>query len=160
MLLKIQDSQKINGESALTGYEKCIEVMSYSHGVSNPIQSTTSNSGRTVGRPYFQELTISKPMDAATPDLNYYCALGKNLGKTQLYLVRQDADSKNLAYMVYEMTDTMISSVSVGGGGGVPMETIALNFSAVTWTYQQQKPETGASGNISHSWDQATNTGS
>lgn len=165
ILLKIQDTVQIDGETTLSGFPKCIEVMSFSHGVSNPIQSSTSNSTRTVGRPYLQELTVSKTLDATTPHLNFHCAKGTNLGKTELHLVRQDGstdgDSKNaLAYMVYELTETMISSVSVGGGGGIPMETVSLNFSQMTWTYKPQQVKTGAQGNITHSWDQAQNTGS
>jgi type VI secretion system secreted protein Hcp len=167
MLLEIQGADngvKIDGESTLKGFEKFIEVMSYSHGVSNPIQSTTSNTGRTTGRPNFQELSVSKNLDATTPLLNYYCALAKNLGTTRLHLVRQDAtadgkDANAIDYMVYEMTDTMISSVSVGGGGGIPTETFSLNFSKLTWTYKRQKPDTGVPGQVVQFWDQATNTG-
>lgn len=165
MFLKIQDAVKIDGESTLTGFEKCIEIMSYSHGVSNPIQFTTSNTGRTTGRPSFQEMSVSKTLDATTPLLNYNCALAKNLGKTSIHLVRQDATSdganKNaIDYMVYELTDTMISSVSVGGGGGgIPMETLSLNFSKITWTYEAQKPDTGKEGQVVQFWDQANNTG-
>jgi type VI secretion system secreted protein Hcp len=165
MLLKIQDTVKIDGETQLSGFAKCIEVMSFSHGVSNPIQSSTSNTGRTIGRPHLQELTLSKVLDATTPHLNFHCAKGTNLGKIELHLVRQDGssngDSKNAyAYMVYELTEAMISSVSVGGGGGQPMETLSLNFSKMTWTYKPQETKTGAKGNVTHSWDQALNTGS
>ena len=165
MLLKIQDTVKINGETNLSGFTNCIEVSSFNHGVSLPIQSSTSNTGRTLGRPQFQELMLSKELDATTPHLNYHCAKGSNLGKTELYLVRQDGssdgDSKNaFAYMVYEMTETMISSVSIGGAGGTPTETISLNFSQMTWTYKPQETKTGAKGNVTHAWDQAKNTGS
>lgn|SRR5689334_8021353 len=167
MLLEIQGDGggvKVNGESSLKGFEKFIEIMSYSHGVSNPVQSTTSNTGRTTGRPNLQEMTVSKTLDATTPLLNYYCTLAKNLGTTRVHLVRQDAtadgkDANAIDYMVYEMTDTIISSVSVGGGGGIPMETLSLNFSKITWTYKRQKPETGVPGQVVQFWDQATNTG-
>lgn len=165
MFLEVQDKVKINGESTLKGFENFIEIMSYSHGLSNPIQFTTSNTGRTTGRPSLQEMTVSKTLDATTPILNYNCCLAQNLGTTKIHLVRQDAtsDGQNtnaIDYMVYEMTNTMISSVSVGGGGGgIPMETISLNFSKITWTYLSQKPDTGKEGNIVQFWDQATNTG-
>jgi type VI secretion system secreted protein Hcp len=165
MLLEIQDKVKIDGESTLDKFEKFIELSSYSHGVSNFIQPTTSNTGRTSGRPNFQEMTVTKKLDLTTPVLNHSCAIGQNLGTTRLHLVRQDATadgkvSNAIDYMIYEMTETMISSVSVGGGGGsIPMETVSLNFSKLTWTYQSQKPDIGVEGNISHFWDQATNTG-
>jgi len=165
MLLEIQDKVKIDGESTLKGFEKFIEISSYSHGVSNYIQPTTSNTGRTTGRPNFQEMTVTKKLDSTTPLINYYCVMGQCLGTTRLHLVRQDAtaDGKNhdaIDYMVYEMTDTMISSVSVGGGGGsIPMETVSLNFSKITWTYKSQKTEDGVEETVEQFWDQVTNTG-
>lgn len=163
MLLKVQDKTKIDGESHIKGFEKCFELMSYSHGVANFIQSTTSNTGRTTGRPSVQEISVTKNLDAASPSLNFYCCNATDLGKVQLYLVRQDAtaDGKTsdaIAYMVYELEDTMISTVSVGGGGGsIPMETVSLNFSKITWTYNVQKKETGSQGAKPQSWNLTTN---
>jgi type VI secretion system secreted protein Hcp len=147
----------------MKGFEKCTELMSYSHGVANFIQATTSNTGRTTGRPNVQEISVTKNLDAASPNLNFFCCNATNLGKTQLYLVRQDATadgkaSDAIAYMVYELEDTMISSVSVGGGGGsIPMESVSLNFSKVTWTYGIQKKETGEGGVKPTSWNLTTN---
>jgi type VI secretion system secreted protein Hcp len=165
MLLEIQDIVKINGESTLKGLEKLIEIKSYSHGVSNPVQPTTSNTGRTTGRPHFQQMSVSKNLDATTPMLNYYCAQAKNLGTTRVHLLRQDASAGGTEvnasdYMVYEMTDTMVAAVSVGGRGeGIPTETLSLNFSKITWTYKKQKAETGEPGQIVQFWDQQNNTG-
>jgi type VI secretion system secreted protein Hcp len=165
MLLEMQDKVKINGETTLKGFDNMVEVLSYSHGVAQQVLGTTSHTGRTTGRPNFQDMTISKTLDATTPLLNYNCAKAANLGTVKLHLVRQDAsveeDYANAsAYMVYEMGATVISSVSVGGGGGgLPVETITLNFSNISWTYKPQKLALGENGNIVGSWDQATNSG-
>lgn len=165
IVLELQGTVPVNGESTLTGFTNFIECKSFSHGVSNPLQPTTSNTGRTTGRPNIRELTVSKNLDSTTPLLNFYCAQAKNLGTTRLHLARQDANAGgaevNAAdYMVYEMTNTMVSSVSIGGGGGgIPQETISLNFSKITWTYKKQKMETGEPGQIVNFWDQQNNTG-
>jgi type VI secretion system secreted protein Hcp len=165
MLLEIQDTVTIDGESTLEGFDNCIEVLSFSHGLSQQVLPTTSHTGRTTGRPAIQDMTVSKTLDATTPLLNYNCAKAANLGAVKLHLVRQDADAGGdqenaFPYMVYEMTNTIISSVSVGGGaGGLPVETLSLNFSKLTWTYQKQKETTGPEGNIEQFWDQTTNTG-
>lgn len=159
MLLKID---KVDGESTLKGFEKFIEVTSYSHEVSNPVQIGASNTGRTTGRPRLGELVITKLMDAASPDLNFYCCQAKDLGSVTLTLVRQDAEAKeNLKYMEYKMEKTLLSSVSIGGIGGddVPTETVTFNYTKLTWTYIPQKKEVGSAGNIPKWWDQETNTG-
>jgi type VI secretion system secreted protein Hcp len=165
MLLEMQGDVAIDGETTLTGFDNCIEVLSYSHGVAQQVLGTTSHTGRTTGRPNFQDMTISKTLDATSPVLNYNCAKASNLGEVKLHLVRQDASEEGdyanaFAYMVYQMDNTIISSVSVGGGGGgLPVETLTLNFSKITWTYKKQKEGMGQEGNVENSWDQSTNTG-
>ncbi len=168
LLLEIQDDNglKIDGECTLYKFENFIELLSYSHGVSNSIQPTTGDTGRTSGRPNFQDLTVTKKLDPTTPILNHCCAIGQNLGTTRLHLVRKDASassyhvSSTITYMIYEMTDTIISSISVGSGdGSIPVETVSLNFGKITWMYQLQDPSTDAKGTVSHFWDLATNTG-
>src|SRR5262245_40942774 len=124
MLLELQDAVKINGETSLKGFSNCIEVLSYSHGLAQHVLATTSHTGRTVGRPDIQDLSVSKTLDATTPLLNYNCAKASDLGSIKLHLVRQDATGEEgemgpaFAYTVYEMDKAIISSVSVGGGGG------------------------------------------
>ena len=93
----------VKGECTLKDYEDHIEVMSYSHGVSLPVQPGTSNTGRTTGRPNFGELSITKQLDSTTPALNYYCAQAKNLGTIKLKLVRQDATNTGRAGVVYDL---------------------------------------------------------
>ena len=61
--------------------------------------------------------------------------------------------------MVYELGHTLISSVNIGGGGGgMPVETVSLNFDTIKWTYKKQKTEVGSDGNVVASWDQSKNT--
>src|SRR5262245_36706125 len=150
----------VKGECTLKDYEDHIEVMSYSHGVSLPVQPGTSNTGRTTGRPNFGELSITKQLDLTTPALNFYCAQAKDLGTIKLKLIRQDATNTQVLYMTYTLDKTLISSVSVGGSGDIPVETVTFNYSKITWTYNQQSKEIGKSGTLEKYWDQLTNTGS
>lgn len=164
ILLRIQDKVKIEGESTLKDFEKCIEIHSFNHGVIQPMMSAISNTGRTTGRPNLADLVCTKKLDATTPALNIACLKATNLGTVKLHLMRQDTTGGNnvpnaIEYMRFEMTQTMISSLSVGGGGaGLPTETLSLNFDKMTWTYIPQKEATGAAGNIATSWEQSTNT--
>jgi len=152
----------VKGESTITGHISDMELLSYSIGVSNPVQPSPSNVGRTSGRPNFGEMVVSKKLDSTSVLLSFYCAQAKNLGKVSLYLVRQDSEGANqedLTYMTYDMEQTLISSVSVGGSGDIPIETVTLNYSKITWTYIPQKDDMTAEGAVPKYWDQSTNTG-
>jgi len=153
----------IPGESTLSGHATDIELLSYSHGISNPVQSGVSNTGRTTGRPNFNEMVISKRLDATSPLLNFYCAQAKDLGKVTLMLVRQDPGGatagQNVIYMTYIMWKTLVSSVSVGGSGDIPIETVTLNYTRLDWSYITQDKAMAPTGTIAKYWDQETNTG-
>lgn len=160
ILTKDNATIDVKGECTLKGYEDHIEVLSYSHGVSLPVQAGTSNTGRTTGRPNFGELSITKQLDLTSPLLNFYCAQARDLGKVKLKLIRQDAANTQVLYMTYTLDKTLISSISVGGSGDIPVETVTLNYSKIIWTYNQQAKEVGEKGHVEKYWDQETNTGS
>jgi type VI protein secretion system component Hcp len=57
------------------------------------------------------------------------------------------------------MTDAIISNVSQSGGsGGLPMESVSLNYATMTVTYTQTDPSSaGAQGSLTGGWDFGTN---
>jgi type VI secretion system secreted protein Hcp len=169
MLLQIPG---IAGETKLEGFNdpddeqgQGIEILSYSWNVSNPVQASPSNVGRTTGRPNFGELVLTKRLDSTSPILADDCASAKNEQKVVFSLVRQDESAgENLVYMVYELFNTLISSVSVGGSGEIPIETISLNYSQINWIYVEQKEEMGGEAGgegggatAARGWDLGTN---
>src|SRR5882672_7521766 len=121
MLLQIPG---IAGETRLEGFNdpddeqgRGMEILSYSWNVSNPIQSSPSNVGRTTGRPNFGELVITKKLDLTSPLFAFSCAAAEPLQTVKLILVRQDQPSggeeaTNLTYMVYTLANALVSSVS------------------------------------------------
>jgi type VI secretion system secreted protein Hcp len=63
-----------------------------------------------------------------------------------------------MPFMVYEMADAVISSVSVGGGNGdKPVETMTVNYSKITWTFNAQKEGGGKEGEVKATWDVGAN---
>ena len=59
--------------------------------------------------------------------------------------------------MTYTLTNTLVSSVSVGGSGDIPIETVTLNYSAINWEYHSQKTELSQEETMPKGWDLATN---
>jgi len=167
MVLQIEDDNagyKTKGESTLAGYDGDIEILSYSWNISNPIQASPSNTGRTTGRPNFGELVITKKLDATSPLFAFSCAAAEDLGTVSLVLLRQDQTAgseaaTNLPYMIYTLSNTLVSSVSVGGAGDIPIETVTLNYAQLGWHYEPQKLELGdgADNKTIKGWDLSKN---
>lgn len=154
IMLSITD---VPGTSQITGYEAQIEVLSYSHGVSMQVTGDVSNTERTSGRPMHQDFHLTKYLDKATPLLNQKCCEASNLAQVIVTIGRNDGGSL-IPLIIYTMENVIISSVSVGGGGGdKPVESISLNYSSIAWDYTAQAEESGEAGTVSGGWDVAAN---
>ncbi|MEW5929332.1 MAG: type VI secretion system tube protein Hcp [Gemmatimonadota bacterium] len=154
IMLSITD---VPGTSQITGYEAQIEVLSYSHGVSQQVTGDVTNTERTSGRPMHQDFHLTKYLDKATPLLNQKCCEATNLGQVIVTIGRNDAGAV-IPLIIYTMEDCIISSVSVGGGGGdKPVESLSLNYASIKWDYTAQNEESGEAGTVSGGWDVSAN---
>ena len=148
----------IKGESTQTEFKDKIELLSYSHGVSQQITGDQSNQKRTSGKPNHQDFTVTKYMDLATCSLIDYCDQAKPIPLVTV-IVGQNEEGKINQIVTYAMKNVLISSYSVGGGGGgKPQETVTRNYTAIPWTYKPQQATAAATGQTSAAWDLTTNT--
>jgi len=148
---------KINGECQLPDYTNMIELLSFSHGVAQQITGDQSNTKRTSGKPNHQDFTVTKYLDLASCMLIDYCNQAKNIATAKITIGQND-NGKVTKIFVYELTNALISSVSVGGGGGgKPQETVTFNYTKISWAYAAQKSDVTDSGNLSATWNLATN---
>ncbi|ASG64223.1 type VI secretion effector protein (Hcp) [Kluyvera genomosp. 3] len=148
---------KIDGESQVKGFEKQIEIMSYSHNVAMQVTNDVSNTERTSGRAHVGEMSMTKFVDLSTPTLNEYCCSGRVIPTAVLTLCRND-NGNMLPFIVYTFTNAIISHLSVSGGsGGKPVETLSLNFTKIKWEITAQKLGGEKEGNASSVWDLAQN---
>lgn len=147
----------IKGDSDVDGHKTEIELLSFSHGVSQTVTGDVSNTQRTSGRPNHQDMVVTKYVDKSSPTLNQNCCEAKNLGEMTITVTRND-QGKTLDFLIYKIKDVVISSVSTGGGGGgKPVETLSLNYSHISWTVVVQKKEGGKEGEVVGKWNLATN---
>jgi type VI secretion system secreted protein Hcp len=142
MFLKLPD---IKGESQDDKHKDEIDILSWSWGVS---QSGTmgAGGGGGAGKASFQDLSVTKWVDQASPKLLSAVSTGKHI-KEALLTVRK-AGEKPLEYLKITLTDCLISSVSTGGSGGEDRltENISINFGEVKFEYTVQKQDGTAGG--------------
>jgi type VI secretion system secreted protein Hcp len=143
----------VKGESTRKGFEGKIELLSFSHGVAMQVTGDAGTRERTAGRPNHQDMAVTKYLDSASPILNQRCCEGKTFPQVEIIIGRNEHDT-TVELMRYTLKNVLISSVSIGGGGGDrPVESLTLNYTGIEWSYKSQKPGDDAKGK----WDLSAN---
>ena len=140
IFLKIEGPD-LEGEFVASAHEKEIDVLAWSWGAS---QSGTMHiargGGGGGGKVNVQDLSVTKWIDSASPNLFQHCAKGTQFAKATLTCRKASRDGAPIPYFVIIVEDVIISSVSTGGSGGEDRftENLSLNFGTVTITYTAQ----------------------
>jgi len=145
----------IQGNSTIKGFENQIILHSFSHAVSIPIGTDTSNTERTMGRPNFSEFSVAKATDQSTPAMYAACAAGTKLGTATISIGRNEGGVFMLQ-MKYVLTNAMVSNITTSGGGEM-MDSVSLHFSGITSEYTQQNVDSTKKGNAPFGWDLSVN---
>jgi type VI secretion system secreted protein Hcp len=113
--------------------------------------------GSGTGKVDIADITIQKQVDKASPTLMLACANGKHIAKGKLTL--RKAGENPLEYLTVDLESILVSSYQVSGsnGGGVPSESISLNFVKVKSEYWTQSDKGAKGENANFSWDVAKN---
>ncbi len=152
--IKIGD---IEGESTDNKHAGWIEIKDYSTDITQTISSTASSSGgASAERADFNDFSITKQLDKATPKLALACANGTHFDKITIELCRAGTDK--VKFMEFILSNCLLSSISMSAGDEFPEETIGINYGKVEWSYVQQNRQGGyAGGNVSAGWDREKN---
>ncbi len=147
---------EISGESQDAKHKKEIDVLAWSWGMSQS-GSFHVGGGGGAGKANFQDISVTKWIDVASPILMVYCANGDHFDKAKLTV--RKAGKKPLEYLVITMKKVLITSVSTGGSGGEDRltENVTLNFAHAKVEYKEQKPDGSAGTTKEFSWDIAAN---
>ncbi len=147
----------VPGESSDDKHADWIEILSYSSGVSQTASgSASSGGGASSERADFQDFSIVKTLDKASPKLAVQCASGTHIKEIVLELCRAGGDK--VKYMEYKLSNCIVSSVRPGGSSGgtetLPLEEVSFNYGKIEWAYIQQKRSDGSGGGqIAGGWD-------
>jgi len=144
----------IKGESK--DKEGEIDILSFSVGAS---QSGTAaqGGGMGAGKVHFSDISVTKHVDKASPELFKACATGKHI-KSAVISVKKAGGSQE-EYMKWTLSDVLISGYSTSGSGNgdeIPMEQISFNFSKIETVYKEQKEGGTVGGDVKAGFDLKT----
>lgn len=112
----------IEGESQTKGFENQIKLIAYNYNL------TKRESGEVRGT-YIGGLTLTKPVDLATPGLYEHYCNGKTVEEGVLTLCRSDKGAM-LPFIIYTLTNVRILRMSNHGSA---TETVDLVYSHIRW---------------------------
>jgi len=147
------DIDGVKGESQTKGFENKIDISSMSFGASNPSQVSTGG-GSGTGKVSLTSVSIQKIVDAATPDLFRACCSGAHFAKGKI-TIRESGGDAPVDYMVIDLTQVFVDSVSWGSahGGDKPSESVSLSAASIKITYTAQTEKGAGQKGPSAGWD-------
>jgi type VI secretion system secreted protein Hcp len=146
----------VKGESVDKAHKDKIDLLSWQWGLSNT-GTFHHGSGGGAGKASFQDISVTKYIDAASPNIMLFCANGKHFAKGKI-IVRK-AGEKPLEYLTISFEKALVTAYSTGGSGGAERitENITLNFAKVKVEYITQSEKGGKGTPHAFGWDISTN---
>jgi type VI secretion system secreted protein Hcp len=147
----------VDGESRRKGFEKAIEIFSFSFGASNPA-TIGSGTGSGAGKVTLSSFNIMKKSDAASTLLFTACCKGNHFPKGSVTL-HKSGGKEAMDFLKYEFEEVFIDSIQWSGSSGgddTPTESIQMSFGKVTATYTAQNPDGSKASPLIGSWDART----
>jgi len=165
IFIQFVDIAPLKGESTSAQGKDQIELKSFRHKVRMPLSAgEVSNTSRRYGRTAHEDFTFVKYVDQTSPSLNQYCSGGNNFAKviaTVYQAAEVGSDNAPIPYLQYTLENVIITSVEIHADGkDLPIESVTLSYTKITWAYKVQKQESPGdlvSGSTTASWNLATN---
>lgn len=154
MFLKFE---KIKGEAQDKKHTGEIDVLAWSWGMSQS-GNTHTGPGGGAGKVNVQDISITKYIDKASPNLLKACCKGET--QPEALLTVRKAGGNPLEYIKIKMKEVIISSISTGGSGGEDRltENVTLNFASFEYEYVPQKSDGSGDASIPMKWNIKTNS--
>lgn len=153
----------VPGECTDDKHKDWIEILSYSHGLSQPGSGSVSSGGaRSAERCDHQDFSVVKTLDKASPKLALFCCNGTHVQNIKMELCRATGDKQK--YMEYVLNDVIVAGVRPGGtaqgGESLPLEEVSFNYGKIEWVYTETDHRTGKpKGDVKTHWDLVSNKG-
>jgi len=117
----------VKGDTTEEGHKQWITLNSCQWGVGRGISAPVGSAvNREASSPSVSEITISKLLDAASTGLLSEALQGEGVD-CQIDFCKTEKD-KQVIFLTFTLTNTMISGYSLSSGGDKPSESLSLNF--------------------------------
>lgn len=140
------------GESKHEGFEKEIDIMSWSWGVSTT-GSFAVGAGGSAGKPNIQDLSFSKYLDKSSTAF-LKALVGNAHSDSATLTVSKGTGDKREKYFTIKLSPVMVSAYGVSGADGsdLMMENISLGFQKYEIEYfkQDDKGKVASAGKTSY----------
>ncbi len=143
----------VEGEATREGFQKQINLESFSFGAHNPTNPLGTGAG--AGRVEISNFTCTKKTDKASAKMFQACCAGKHFPKAVITLVKAGGNSP-VDYLKYEFTELFVQDINwsaSSGGDDTPAESVAFAFGTVQVTYSEQKADGSKGPAIVAGWD-------
>lgn len=126
-------TERIDGESQADGYEKWLEVLSFTNGLSRNVATATRGDSRTVASPSVSEIGITRNSDSASVPLFVESVAGSAQDMTLETVETTPGATRIYRLQLYQV---LVSGLTQSyGQGAVPTEHVTLNFTKIEFTY-------------------------
>jgi type VI secretion system secreted protein Hcp len=144
----------VNGEATRKGFEKQMEIQSFSWGASNP-STVGAGTGGGAGKVSVSSFNVMKKTDAASPLLFQACCTGQHYPKAVVTLNKAGGKAA-VDFIKYEFEQVYVDSVQwsgASGGDDTPTESVSFSFGKVAVTYTPQNADGSKGSPAVGSWD-------
>lgn len=142
----------VNGDVTAKGYEKTIELSSFSLAVSRSVSSPVGFAGdRHTSAPSFSEVTLTAHASSASVPMFQEAVQG--VGQDAIiYLTKTNRDSQ-ITYAEWDLKNAIVSSFSTSGGGDIPLDTYTLSPTAYTYKWNNYDATGAQTGQVVYGYD-------
>jgi type VI secretion system secreted protein Hcp len=135
----------------------------WSFSLENKLDISAVTTGSGAGKAEFQEFTIKKQVDKASPTLFLACGCGANFNGVQLVLRKatgQTGGGTTQTFLQWTFNMFVIEKVEWSYADPVPQETVTCKFGACQIEYWQQQPTGSLQQQAPQMWSQVKNNNS
>lgn len=146
----------VEGETTAAGYEKKIEIYSFSWGASNPTTVSPGKDGLSAGRVSISSFNIMKKTEKSSARLFKACCTGEHFGEALVHLRKATGEGGQKPFLTYKFTDVMVESIQWSGSSGgddTPTESVSFAFGKVEVEYFMQDDKGALKTAGQASWD-------